>query len=95
MDQQNVFLKKTCIVEVWMRNEKDWLCSWDIGEICIIVGEICLLVGETKSLLLSVSILEIRLERRELLGENNIKSNIVNVCVIIILICMYKCYFMF
>ena len=81
MDQQNVFWKKTCIVEVWMRNENDCLCSWDNGEICVIVGEICLLVGETKSLLLNVSILEIRLERRELLGENNIKSNIVNICV--------------
>ena len=64
-----------------MRNENACLCSQDIGEICVIVGEICLLVGETKSLLLNVSILEIRLERRELLGENNIKSNIVNICV--------------
>ena len=75
-----------------MRNENDCFCSWDIGEICVIVGEICLLVGETKSLLLSVSILEIRLERRELLGENNIKSNIVNVCVNND---MNKCYFIF
>ena len=76
-----------------MRNENDCFCSWDIGEICVIVGEICLLVGETKSLLLSVSILEIRLERRELLGENNIKSNIVNVYVNNF--DMNKCYFMF
>ena len=57
--------KKSCIIEVWMKNENDWLCSIEIGEICVIVGENCLLVGEnyllvgeTTTLLLHVLILD-------------------------------------